>query len=201
MVFTTSTPTNEQQFIVPGRHSWQQFKTMQNWAIAIPGLRIAYLDGYIEFMTTGKENERIKKLIAILLELYLFELGIVFFPAGNATCEAEERGASFAPDESYCLGEDKDYPDLGIEIVLTSGGVQKLEKYRRFNVREVWFWDKERVSVYVLRDAEKIAGGRYERSPRSELLPQLDLELLKQCVGMANIMEARNEFLAGLRKK
>ena len=200
MTFAAPTLTNEQRFIVPGCHSWQQFKIVQIWANEIPGLRIAYLDGCIEFMTTGKEHERIKKLVAILLELYFFERDIPFFPAGNATCEAEERGASFAPDESYCIGEDRDYPDLGIEIALTSGGIQKLEKYQRFKVREVWFWENDRISVYVLRDAEEVTRIRYERSPKSEILPQLDLILLERCVRMSNILEARNKFLGSLTR-
>ena len=195
-----ATLANEQHFVVPGCHSWQQFKAMQIWVDEIPGLRVTYLDGYIELVTTGKAHERIKKFIAILLELYFFEMGIKFFPAGNATCEAEERGASFAPDESYCIGEDKEYPDLGIEVVLTSGGIRKLEKYKRFKVGEVWFWQENRISVHVLRDVEKPKHIKYEQVAKSELLPQLDLELLERCVQMLDIFEARNSFLKGLRE-
>ncbi|NES22929.1 MAG: Uma2 family endonuclease [Symploca sp. SIO3E6] len=195
-----ATLAHEQRLVIPGRHSWQQFKTMQVWANEIPGLRVSYLDGYIELMTTGKVHERIKKFIAILLEAYFFEKGIKFFPAGNATCEAEERGASFDPDESYCLGEDKEYPDLGIEVTLTSGGIQKLEKYKRFKVREVWFWQDNHISVHVLRDAEEARQIRYEQVTKSEVLPQLNLALLEQCVQISDVFEARNLFLQGLNK-
>jgi len=189
-----ATLADEQRLVVPGRHSWQQFKIMQSWIDEIPGLRVSYLDGYIELMTTGKAHERIKKFIAILLEIYFFEIGIKFFPAGNATCEAEERGASFAPDESYCLGEDKEYLDLGIEVVLTSGGIRKLEKYKRFKVREVWFWQKNRIVVHVLRDAEEPRQIRYEQVATSEVLPQLDLALLERCVQISDVFEARKLF-------
>ncbi len=58
--------------MVPACHSWQQFKAMQTWADGIPGLRITFLDGWIELVTTGKAHERIKKFMAILLELYFF---------------------------------------------------------------------------------------------------------------------------------
>ena len=194
----TTTSTEGQRLVVPGCHTWEQFKAMQAWAENISGLRITYLDGYIELMTTGKPHELIKKLIAILLETYFFELGIKFVPAGNATCEAEERGASFNPDESYCIGTDKEYPDLGIEVVFTSGGISKLEKYKRFKVREVWFWQDNQISVHVLRDADNPERIRYEQVSQSELLPALDLALLVQCIAMTDIFEARAAFLAGL---
>ncbi|NEP60330.1 MAG: hypothetical protein F6K31_25560 [Symploca sp. SIO2G7] len=85
-------------------------------------------------------------------------------------------------DKSYCLGEDKEYPELGIEVAVTSGDIRKLEKYKRFKVREVWFWQENQISVYVLRDAEKPRQIRYEQVAKSEVLPQLDLALLERCV-------------------
>ncbi|HBB36187.1 MAG TPA: hypothetical protein DDZ80_13260 [Cyanobacteria bacterium UBA8803] len=190
---------DEQRLVLPGRHSWQQFQAMQAWAEDIPGLRIIYLDGCIELMTTGKAHEQIKKFIAILLEAYFFEMGIKFVPAGNATCEAQDRGASFAPDESYCIGEDQEYPDLGIEVILTSGGIGKLEKYKRFKVREVWFWQKKQISVHVLRDPEDAEKIRYEQVAKSELLPKLDLALLEKCIQIPDVSEARAAFLKGFR--
>jgi len=186
--------TGEQQLILPGCHSWQQFKTMQIWVEEIPGLKVRYVDGYIQFMTTSRKHERIKKLIAILLEVYCFEMGIPFFPAGNATCEAEERGASFSPDESYCFGEDKEYPDLAIEVVLTSGGIDKLEKYRRFSIPEVWFWQDDRLSLYLLRS--DLSG--YDRAQESQFLPDLDLSVLAECMQIPDILAARQSFLKRL---
>jgi Uma2 family endonuclease len=164
--------TLEQRFILPGYHTWQQFKEMQSWVSRLPGMRISYLDGCIELMTTGEEHEFLKKSIAILIEAYLFARGIRFFPVGNATREAEEKGASFQPDESYYIGSKKAHPDLALEVALTSGGIEKLEKYKRFQIAEVWFWQNDRLAIYGWR------GEDYERISSSELLPNLDLELL-----------------------
>ena len=191
-----TTSIDDQQFLIPGCHSWQQFKTLQRWVENIPGLRVSYVDGYIQLMTASKQHQRIKKFIAILLEVYFFEMEIPFFPAGNATCEADERGASFSPDESYCLEEDKDYPDLAIEVALTSGGVEKLEKYRRFEIPEVWFWQNDRLWVYVLRS--DLTG--YDRIEHSQLLPNLDLSLLEECLQMTDILSARRQFLHRYRQ-
>jgi hypothetical protein len=57
-------------------------------------------------------------------------------------------------------------------VIWTSGGLNKLDVYRKLGVREVWFWKAGRLEVYVLR-AE-----RYVRTPRSRLVPEVDLDLL-----------------------
>jgi len=42
------------------------------------------------------------------------------------------------PDECYLVGDqDKSAPDLAIEVIGTSGGIDKLEIYRRLDVGEV----------------------------------------------------------------
>src|SRR6185295_16941410 len=54
-------------------------------------------------------------------------------------------------DESWCLGQEKEFPDLVLEIALTSGGVNKLELYRRLQVPEVWFWRMNTLEMFALR--------------------------------------------------
>lgn len=185
---------SEQRFVLPGRYSWQQFKAIQALMNEIPGVKLTYLDGVIEFMTTGEEHETIKKLLAILLETYFFEKGIRFIPVGNATREAEVKGASFQPDESYYMGSTKTHPILAIEIVITSGGKDKLEKYKRFKISEVWFWENSQISVYVWQDSD------YEKFPQSRLLPDLDMSLLASCVRMLDVFAARTVFLNAIRQ-
>lgn len=183
----------EQRFVLPGYYSWKQFEAIEVLTAA-PGLRIAYLDGCVEFMTIGEDHELIKKVISFLLELYLCEMEIEYIPVGSATRRAEEKGASFEPDESYYLREKKENPDLAIEIVITSGGINKLEKYKRFKFTEVWFWEDNQLSLHRLRD------DKYEPIFRSSLLPELDLELLVRCVLMPSRLAARTEFLKGIKQ-
>ncbi|MBE9156941.1 Uma2 family endonuclease [Nodosilinea sp. LEGE 06152] len=188
----------EQTLTLPGRYPWSHFKSLQSWSSQTPGLKITYLDGVIELMTTGKSHERVKKLIAILIEAYCFELGIRFFPSGNATCEAEEKGASFDPDESYCFEADKTYPELAVEVVFTSGGLEKLEKYRRFDVAEVWFWQSDRLAIYHLTPTTD-GNPDYQLADRSCWLPDLDIALLERCTQLEEAVEARTQFLTALR--
>ena len=53
--------------------------------------------------------------------------------------------AGAEPDKSWCIGQEKEFPDLVLEIALTSGGINKLEIYRRFKVPEVWFWRRNKL--------------------------------------------------------
>jgi Uma2 family endonuclease len=63
------------------------------------------------------------------------------------------------------LRTEKEFPDIAIEVVKTSGGINKLEVYQGLEVPEVWFWKNDRFSVYCLRDSH------YEQVVRSEFLP------------------------------
>ncbi|RCJ23574.1 hypothetical protein A6S26_00500 [Nostoc sp. ATCC 43529] len=188
------TTLEEQRFLLPGHYTWEEFEKLEILIGDAPGLRITYLDGCVEFMTLGEQHELLKKIIAILLEAYLFELRINFIPVGSATRRAKEKGASFEPDESYYIGEKKENPDLAIEINITSGSIDKLEKYKRFNISEVWFWENNQISLYHL------SNNNYEQTAQSKLLPDLNINLLARCVLMPSIIEAKTEFIKGIRQ-
>lgn len=183
----------EQRLLLPGYYSWEQFEAIESLMADSSGLRIIYLDGWIEFMTLGEDHESFKKAIAILLEAYFCEFGITFFPVGSATRRNREKDVYFEPDESYYIGEKKEHPDLAVEVTITSGSTNQLAKYLRLRIPEVWFWENNRLDVYGLREND------YVQVSRSELLPELDLELLVRCVLMPSIIEARQEFIKGIR--
>ena len=119
----------EQRLILPGYYTWEQFEAIESLMAESPGLRITYLDGWIEFMTVGEEHESFKKALAILLEAYFFELGINFIPVGSATRRDRARDVSFEPDESYYIGSRKEHPDLAVEVTITSGSTNKPVSY------------------------------------------------------------------------
>jgi Uma2 family endonuclease len=182
----------EQRFLLPGTYDWDIFETLERLLKSSSNLRITYLDGSIELITLGESHELLKKSLAILIEAYFIAMGIEFIPVGSATRRGEEKGTSFEPDESYYLGEKKENPDLAIEIILTSGKLQKLEKYRRFSIPEVWLWESNQLNVYHLQPSG------YVEVLRSQLLPNLDLALLTRCVQMPSRLEAMRTFMAAL---
>jgi Uma2 family endonuclease len=158
-----------------------------------PGPRLYFLDGEMELMTTSHEHERIKTWIGDFLAIYFEEIGIEIMPRGQATMRLKESGAE--PDESWCIGNEKEFPDLVLEIALFSGGVNKLELYRRFQLPEVWFWRRNKLEMFALNSA-----GSYEPLRQSKILPGLDTSLLERCVAIASWQQARKTFRAGIAK-
>jgi Uma2 family endonuclease len=184
----------EQRLLLPGTYNWQALESLEALLADSPGLRITYLDGWIELMTLGEPHELLKSLIGMFLETYFIAKEIEFTPVGSATRRGEAKGTSFEPDESYYLGEKKENPDLAIEVILTSGNLQKLEKYRRFGITEVWFWENDQLKIYYLhQDA-------YQEISRSQLLPELDLDLLVRCVRLPSRLEAMKIFMDALQQ-
>jgi Uma2 family endonuclease len=182
----------EQRLLMPGTYNWQEFEALEALLAESPGLRITYLDGSIELITLIESHEQIKSLIGMFLEAYFIASNIEFIPVGSATRRSEAKGTSFEPDESYYLGTKKEHPDLTIEVILTSGNLAKLEKYRRFQIPEVWLWENNQLRVYQL------TSDSYQLVENSPLLPQLDLELLVRCVQMPSRLEAMKAFMAGV---
>ena len=161
-----------------------------------PGPRLYFLEGEMEIMSTSLLHEQIKKWLAMLVEDYLFESGEEIFPHGQATLK-RLREAGAEPDESWCFGEDKERPDLVLEIALTSGGLSKLDVYRRFGVPEVWLWRKSALEVWTLRRD----GAAYDGpAKKSRALPGLDLALLTRCLKQPTWRGARRAFREALRK-
>jgi Uma2 family endonuclease len=153
--------------------SWAEYEALlaMRGESSVP--RITYLEGEVELMSPSRSHEVLKKRLARLVEAWAEESGIDLEGIGSWTLKEsrEERGAE--PDECYVVGGHDDFerPDFAIEVVWTSGGISKLEVYRRLGVREVWFFEDGALTFHALR------GDRYERIPRSEVLPSFDLHL------------------------
>jgi Uma2 family endonuclease len=193
----------EDRYITDGV-SWHDYEALLAKRGDSPGCRVIYLDGVLEIMAPSRRHESGKTRIGTLLEIYFLETDTEYFPLGSATFRLQEQRGGVEPDESYCLGAEKEFPDLAIEVVLTSGGINRLEVYRRLGVREVWFWQNNRFSLYRLREASPVQFAHtygYEALTRSELLPALDVELLAECVRHTNPLTAAREFRKRLREQ
>lgn len=165
--------------------TWKEYDTLVTLFMdRFPGLRMTFLEGTLEIMGTSSEHERLKTIIARLLEMYAVEKRVIFNGYGNTTFRKEAVKRGLEPDECYCLGELKEVPDIAIEIALSSGGINKLSVYQGLGVIEVWFWQNNRFILYRLKQ------GEYQQIERSEFLPDLDFNLLSQFVGYNNQTEA-----------
>jgi len=185
----------EQRVVVCGI-SWDQYLAFdKKHGDDRPGPRLYYLQGELEIMTTANEHERVKKWLAGFIEDYFLETRTEIITRGQATMRLALKEAGAEPDESWCIGEEKEFPDLVLEIALTSGGVNKLEIYRRFKVAEAWFWRRNKLEIFALGNS-----GNYEPSRTSRLLPGLDITLLERCVATPSWQQARQTFRTGLAK-
>jgi len=168
--------------------TWREFKATEQ-LLDRPGVRLSFLDGVLEIRKMpGKKHETVKRRISTLLDDYLEYAGIDYTPTGSMTLESAAGLVKREADDSYELGPGRERPDLAIEIVITSGGINKLEAYKRLQIPEVWFWEKGRLSLHALR-----ANG-YETIQRSEVLPALDVELLSRCINLPNHTQAVQSF-------
>jgi Uma2 family endonuclease len=114
------------------------------------------------------------------------------------TLENEAGSVKQEADESYRLVPGRSRPDLAIEIVFSSGGINKLEAYKRLKIPEVWFWEDGVLELYHLRGEG--ADLQYDRIAQSEAIEGMDLTLLTSCILIVNHVDAIQTFRAGLRE-
>ncbi|XWK87530.1 MAG: Uma2 family endonuclease [Phormidium sp.] len=175
--------------------TWREFKAVEQ-LIDRPGIRLSFLEGVLEIRKMpGKKHETIKERIGALLEIYLEFLGIDFTPTGSMTLESESEKVKREADKSYELSPGKERPDLVIEVIVSSGGINKLEAYKRLKIPEVWFWEDGQLSFYVLRN------DAYEKASQSQVLPNLNLPLLLLCINLTNHTQALRQFRQELQPK
>jgi Uma2 family endonuclease len=153
--------------------SWNDYEQLLRMRGDHSAPRISYLEGEVEIMSPSRTHEGIKSMIGCLVEAYCLERGIRFQPLGGWTLKDRRSRRGGEPDECYIIGDqDAERPHIAIEVVWTSGRIDKLEIYRKLGVAEVWYWRKGRLSLY------RLEGDRYAPIRASHVLPELDLDLL-----------------------
>jgi len=184
--------TIDQRVAIDG--NWDQFKLIQKASENSPGVKLSFFAGAIEILMPGFQHENFSEIIGYLVTTFLLTQGIRFYPCGSMTQEKIGEVSTQA-DKSFCLEAAKSIPDLSIEIVYTSGGLNKLRKYQALGVLEVWFWEDGTLRLYHLRKDS------YEEVIQSELsgLETLNIDLLKRCIlmGETDLAEAVKVFAQG----
>ncbi|HLO85261.1 MAG TPA: Uma2 family endonuclease [Nostocaceae cyanobacterium] len=192
---TTDSQNTEKQRVIINNITWQQYVTLRTTLDDIPGLRMTYLEGTIEITTPSLEHELTKVTISRLIEIYALEMDIDLTGYGSTTFRKEAKARGLEPDECYCFGQLKEVPDIALEVVLSSGGINKLAVYQGLGVPEVWFWQNNQLSVYRLREEN------YQLINQSEFLPDLDLSALAKYIKYPSQSQAVKAFRDSLRQK
>lgn len=150
----------------------------------------------MELMSPSRDHDRIAAYLGHLVFAYAMERDIDLSPYRSWTIRAEPKTAGIEADECFIIGDqNKERPDLAIEVVWTSGGLDKLEIYRRLGVPEVWFWRAGVITVQVLD------GGAYEQAPSSRALPGIVLTELVSYLEYPTAIQAVRAYRAALAVK
>jgi Uma2 family endonuclease len=165
----------ERRFLIDGV-SWSSYVAIRGALNDHPGLRMTYLEGTLELLSPSRKHEEVKHIIARLLEAYAEEMDLDLNGYGSMNLRKKAKKRGLEPDECYSLGQPGRVPDIAIEVVLTSGVVNKMSVYEGLGVPEVWVWKAG--ALAILRLTER----GYEARPRSEVLPELDIVLLASFV-------------------
>jgi Uma2 family endonuclease len=156
--------------------------------------RLAYLNGRMELMRPSQDHESIKSTIGALVEVWCLERKIDFQTFGSWTLENEEAARGVGPDECYVFSAQHrpERPDLAIEVIWTSGGLDKREIYHALGVPEIWFWKRGTIRAYVLN------GKTYREQTESQALPGIDLKALSTFIDRPTTSQSIREYRASL---
>ena len=176
----------EQQFIQPGV-SWESFKAIQSGFADSPGVRLFYYEGELEILSTSPKHEIVKGNLGYLLEDYMLNQGLEFVSTGSFSQE-KEAVASVQADESYCFGIRKPVPDLAIEVVITSGGPDKLKRYQALGVQEVWFWEQAEIRLHQL------GATGYQQVTESQFVKGINFARLAECAAIESRLQSVRKF-------
>lgn len=156
--------------------------------------RLSYLDGILELKTSSSFHDELSRMIHSLLFVWAEERGVDLIASGSWTQRSKKERAGLEPDECYTLGTRRGRrPDIAVEVIWTSGSIEKLEIYRRLRIPEAWVWQNGQLRVHVM------VRGSYVTRTRSRLLADLDLHQLGRFVGRHDQLRAIREYRALLR--
>lgn len=187
-------PDRIDQRVVLHDVSWDDYERLLALRGESSRPRMTYLEGELELMSPSNDHEEQKKTLARLIEAWADARGVPLIGIGSWTLKKRRKRRGLEPDECYRVGEHRDrdeYPDIAIEVIWTSGGLSKLEVYRKLGIREVWFWKRGRLRFHLLR------GEKYVVAERSEVLPDFDPALIERCMSAPSQLAA----LAALREE
>lgn len=188
-------PHREDHFVHLWDVSWADYERILDIRGDRSGPRIQYLEGQLEIMSPSRYHEGIKSTIGRLVEVWCLERDVEFSTFGSWTVKDETKKSGVEPDECWILGdlpEKPERPDLAIEVIWTSGGIRKLELYRKLGVREVWTWKRGVLTAHRLVDEQ------YVETPESTVLPGIDLALIAKFATTTPTSRAIRELRAAL---
>lgn len=148
--------------------SWQTYESLLDELSKNRRLRLTYNRGNLEIIAPSPEYERYKTLMGRFVETIAEELEIRIEPFGSTTYKYPQLSGA-EPDESFYLKnidiirgkkridlQQDPPPDLVVEIDITSSSENRLQIYSDIGIAEVWCYNGEDLSIYILQNQEYI---------------------------------------------
>jgi Uma2 family endonuclease len=188
------------QVVTLSNVSWEDYERIDALRGERSVPRLTYAEGVLELMSPGTPHESDKTKLARIFEAYLEHLGIPAEGVGSWTVKNKKKKLGAEADECYVfttspVGPSVKAPDLVIEVVYSSGNLDKLEVWRKLGAKEVWFWQRGELTVFVRR------GDSFGSARRSVLVPAVDLALVVRCMHEKTQTRAVQALRAALAKK
>lgn len=150
--------------------TWEEYQNL-----SIPNCLVSFRDGVIAVVSPGRNHEIISDLIRAIIWGYCRKHSLLFFTYNQTrlVCEGKE---GKEPDVAYSFEQDKNRPDLAVEVNLTSGSIDDLTKYQYLDIPEVWIWSQKSIKFFV-----KTQTG-YQSVTVSNCLPNLECDQVTDIV-------------------
>jgi len=167
--------------------SWSDYEELLDAIGEASSLRICYDEGTLQVMSPSSKHEHVAKLIERLVDLLSIRqrTKVLFYGSATLKKQSEQKGAEpnacFYVQTADAVGtkEQIDFdtdppPDVVVEIDIHNESISKLPIYAAFGVPELWRYDGDSLTIYVLRD------GQYVLANVSQALPILTSAVLTQ---------------------
>src|SRR5690349_4836614 len=112
-LFPLQAASDDEQRILLSNVTWKEYVALRD-GVESSGVRMTYLEGQLEIMTTSRNREISKTQIARLLELFCLERDIPLFGYGQMTHKKKKKQRGLEADECYARGKDKPNPDFAL---------------------------------------------------------------------------------------
>ncbi len=168
-------------------------------------VRITYDSGRLVLMSPLPIHEKLKKLMAMLIETTAITLGIPVATLGSTTWKRQDIGKGLEADECYYVQNEAKVrslrefdltrdpaPDLAIEVEISYSVLDRPSIYAKLGVNEIWRHDGERVHFVALG-----ADGRYAAIEASQAFPMLSPEAIDRhlsLIGTVSDTEIAGQF-------
>lgn len=170
--------------------------------------RLTYYNNILEIMSPLGLHESNNRFIESLIFVIADELGLNLKKFGSLTLKSSQFQQAVEPDSCYYLNNEPKVrnkqnidltidppPDLVLEIDITSGSLHKLPIYANLGVPEIWRYDGEKLTVFIL---EKDINN-YQEVDGSPTFPFLSLKVIPELI-QQSLIDGETAVLRTFRK-